>query len=87
MNHKSIEELGFFQVLQQIQSMSHAPEGVQVLKTLPFIDTQDELTVRQRQVSAAMKLLSGADRLIIHSFPAIQETLSSLDDPTQGAEG
>lgn len=87
MNHKSIEELGFFQVLQQIQSMSHAPEGVQVLETLPFIDTQDELTVRQRQVSAAMKLLSGADRLIIHSFPAIQETLSSLDDPTQGAEG
>lgn len=34
-----------------------------------------------------MKLLSGADRLILHSFPEIQETLSCLDDPTRGAEG
>jgi DNA mismatch repair protein MutS2 len=87
MNHKSIEELGFFQVLQQIKGMSHAPEGKKVLDALPFLDTQDTLAIRQNQVAAAMKLLSGADRLMLHSFPEIQETLTSLDDPAHGAEG
>ena len=72
MNHKSIEELGFFHVLQQIKGMSHAPEGKKVLDALPFLDTHDELAIRQNQVAAAMKLLSGADRLILHSFPEIQ---------------
>ncbi len=57
------------------------------MKRFLFLDTQDELAIRQNQIAAAMKLLSGADRLILHSFPEIQETLSCLDDPTRGAEG
>ncbi len=87
MNHKSIEELGFFQVLKQIKSNSHAPEGIEHLDSLSFLSERESLSLRQQQVSISMKLLGGADRLTVHSFPDIRETLNLLKDPVHGAEG
>ncbi|NCC64774.1 MAG: hypothetical protein EOM15_08975, partial [Spirochaetia bacterium] len=79
MNHKSIEELGFFQVLAHMKAKSMSEEGQKRLDSLEFLHDRDLLAKRQQEVAAAVDLLIGG--LSLESFPPIAQTLESLNDP------
>ena len=79
MNHKSIEELGFFQVLAHMKAKAMSEEGKRRLDSLGFLHDRDLLVKRQQQVAGAVDLLIGG--LSLESFPPIAQTLESLSDP------
>ncbi len=87
MNQKSIEELGFPQVLKQIKAMSHAPEGVLYLDGLSFLTDKFSLESRQKQIGEAINLLGGEKRLILQTFCEIGQTLEQFEQATFGAQG
>ncbi len=87
MNQKSIEELGFFQVLKQIEAYSLSDEGKETLRHLGFVSDEQILHVRQDRITAFRKRLGGLDEHRLTSFPSIGETLLCLADPLVGAEG
>lgn len=87
MNTKSIEELGFFQVLSLIQGYSLSCEGKQQLKQMGFLTDSESLLIRQEKVSAFLYLLARPQFDLPLSFVSIEESLKKLSDIRLALEG
>ncbi|NCC66323.1 MAG: endonuclease MutS2, partial [Spirochaetia bacterium] len=81
MNHKSIEELGFFQILAQIKAKAKSEEGQKRLDSIAFLYDRKLLAKRQQEIACAVDLLIGG--LHLESFPPLQETLDQLNNPVK----
>lgn len=87
MNHKSIDELGFNQVIKQIQAHAHAEEGLSCLTQLPFLTDKALLLKRQQEIASFVKLLGTAMASSLPSFPSIKDSLELVNDPIKALEG
>lgn len=87
MNHKSIDELGFNQVIKQIQAHAHSEEGLSCLTQLPFLTEKALLLKRQEEIASFVKLLGTAMATSLPSFPPIKDSLELVNDPIKALEG
>lgn len=87
MNHKSIEELGFPQVVKQIQMHARSQEGQECLFQLPFLTEYAPLLHRQDEIAGCVRLLSASMGNALESFPPIQACLPIINDPIKALDG
>jgi DNA mismatch repair protein MutS2 len=87
MNHKSIEELGFPQVVQQIQKFCLSEEGVSFLQAMEFTSEHADLFERQQRIGALLQVLDAPGAPQLSSFPSVQASVEILSIPTQQLEG
>lgn len=87
MNHKSIEELGFYQVVNQMQAHTRSEEGRDCLLELSFLTEQALLSKRQEEIAGLITLLGSSLGGSLLSFPSIKASLALLGDPVKALEG
>ncbi len=87
MNKKSIEDLGFPQVLQKIQGCALSREGFQRLATMGFLTDKRALKERQEKVGSFYRLLGRPDAGHPSSFADITEAMHTLKNPLLVLDG
>jgi len=87
MNKKSIEDLGFLQVLEKIQLCTLSQEGFQSLSTMGFLTDKAELLERQKKVASFYHLLGRSDVSSPSSFVDITEAIHVLENPLLVLDG
>lgn len=87
MIHKSIEDLGFPQVLKQIENHTLSEEGRLVLHQLGFTLDRESFLARQQDVAAFVAVLSQLPSVNLSHFPPINDLLRKVADPVKTLEG
>ncbi len=87
MNKKSIEDLGFVQVLQKIKRCALSIEGAQELSSMVFLTEKAALEVRQGKVASFFRLLGRSDTGMPSSFVDITNAVKILENPLLVLDG
>ncbi len=87
MNKKSIEDLGFFSVLQKMQGCALSHEGFQHLASMGFLTDKAALEERQEKVGAFYRLLGRSDVSMPSSFEDITQAVQILENPLLVLDG
>ncbi|MDT4761557.1 endonuclease MutS2 [Sphaerochaeta sp. PS] len=87
MNKKSIEDLGFLQVLKKIQDCALSQDGVGHLASLGFLAEQEALLDRQAKVAAFVSLLGRSDLPSPSHFADIGQAMATLENPLLSLDG
>jgi len=87
MNQKSIEELGFHQVVAQIEAHARSEEGRDCLLHLPFLTEHEALCSRQEEIAGFIKLLGASLGGSLQTFPSIKASLQIINNPIKALEG
>ncbi|HKL60647.1 MAG TPA: endonuclease MutS2, partial [Sphaerochaeta sp.] len=87
MNKKSIEDLGFLQVLEKIQGCALSREGYRHLASMGFLTDRIALEERQRKVAAFYRLLGRPDAPLPSSFADITEAMQTVKNPRLVLDG